>query len=268
MRNDNAYTIWDILITNGLTKAGAAGVLGNMEAESGLIPCRLQGDFSDGYTVSIAYADRIDRGRMTRDQFKYDTTGGGGWGLCQWTFWSRKEGLYDYCKELGASIGDLSAQVKYFCKECRERYTDVWQTITTTNDIQAASDAVLLRYERPANMYDKRSYRASRSRVYYDALKDREIGAVVESAPTSKDEEVETVSTCMVKLNQLKDGHKGIQVKFMQLLLISKGFSCGSSGADGDFGANTGAAVRKFQKAKGLDVDGVCGANTWDKLVN
>lgn len=268
MKNENAYTIWDILISNGLTKAGAAGVIGNMEAESGLIACRLQGDFSTGYTASKAYAAKVDSGKITRDQFKHDATGGGGWGLCQWTYWSRKQGLYDYCKELGASIGDLAAQVKYFCKECRNSYAEVWKVITTTNSVQEASDAVLLKFERPANMYDKRAYRASRSKVYYDALKDRTKGEVIEPTPTAKPERVETTATCTVTLNQLKKGHKGIQVKFLQLLLINKGFSCGNSGADGDLGNGTDAALRKFQKENGLTVDGICGANTWDKLIN
>ena len=37
---------------------------------------------------------------------------------------------------------------------------------------------------------------------------------------------------------------------------------------DGDFGASTQAAVRSFQSAHGLSVDGVVGTNTWNALVN
>lgn len=70
-----------------------------------------------------------------------------------------------------------------------------------------------------------------------------------------------------VVLTNLKKGSKGAEVKAMQLLLIGYGYSCGSTGADGDFGANTDKAVRKFQAAKGIGVDGICGPKTWSKLL-
>ena len=45
----------------------------------------------------------------------------------------------------------------------------------------------------------------------------------------------------------------------MQTMLIACGYSCGSTGADGDFGKNTEAALRAFQKDNGLTVDGIYG---------
>lgn len=57
----------------------------------------------------------------------------------------------------------------------------------------------------------------------------------------------------------LKKGSTGTAVKEMQTMLIACGYSCGSSGADGDFGNNTLEAVKKFQKENGLDVDGIYG---------
>ena len=35
---------------------------------------------------------------------------------------------------------------------------------------------------------------------------------------------------------------------------------------DGDFGGNTAYALKAFQTAAGLTVDGVCGSKTWSKL--
>lgn len=81
-------------------------------------------------------------------------------------------------------------------------------------------------------------------------------------------EAVEEVKSVTVTLNQLSKGMKGEQVKNLQILLIGKGYSCGASGADGDFGTNTEKAVKKFQKDNGLTADGICGKNTWDKLLN
>lgn len=73
--------------------------------------------------------------------------------------------------------------------------------------------------------------------------------------------------TTSVDLPVLKKGANGDTVKAMQILLIGYGFSCGSSGADGSFGANTDKGLRVFQAANGLTVDGSCGPKTWTKLL-
>jgi hypothetical protein len=70
-----------------------------------------------------------------------------------------------------------------------------------------------------------------------------------------------------LKLATLKSGHTGEQVKAMQILLIGLGYSCGPDGADGDFGSNTMKALKRYQLAKGLMADGICGEKTWIKLL-
>lgn len=62
----------------------------------------------------------------------------------------------------------------------------------------------------------------------------------------------------------VKNGSKGEFVKLVQLMLNEKEYSCGS--ADGIFGTKTESAVRSYQKAKGLLVDGIVGTNTYAKL--
>lgn len=64
----------------------------------------------------------------------------------------------------------------------------------------------------------------------------------------------------------LKKGCTGDDVKALQTALIRSGYACGSTGADGDFGANTEKAVKAYQKAKGLTVDGIAGKNTVESL--
>ena len=65
----------------------------------------------------------------------------------------------------------------------------------------------------------------------------------------------------------LKKGSKGASVKALQILLIGYGISCGSYGADGDFGSATDQAVRDYQNKMGLAEDGIVGVNTWSKLL-
>lgn len=65
----------------------------------------------------------------------------------------------------------------------------------------------------------------------------------------------------------LKQGASGNITRLLQEKLIALGYSCGSAGADGKFGAGTKSAVIAFQKAKGLSQDGIVGQNTWKKLL-
>ena len=72
-------------------------------------------------------------------------------------------------------------------------------------------------------------------------------------------------NTVVVNLSVLKRGSKGEQVKTLQRLLNAMGYNCGD--VDGDFGSKTLAAVKAFQKANGLVVDGYCGQLTWTALL-
>lgn len=66
----------------------------------------------------------------------------------------------------------------------------------------------------------------------------------------------------------LQIGDTGEEVKALQKNLITLKYSCGSAGADGDFGSGTESAVKKFQKDNGLTVDGQAGKDTQAKLVD
>lgn len=75
--------------------------------------------------------------------------------------------------------------------------------------------------------------------------------------------------TCSVQLELpiLKMGDLSWHVALMQLILYGRGFSCGSAGADGDFGPATDSALRTYQSANGLEPDGICESKTWEKLL-
>jgi len=62
----------------------------------------------------------------------------------------------------------------------------------------------------------------------------------------------------------LKQGSSGDSVRQLQQLLNELGWNAGT--ADGVFGANTAAAVKRLQSAAGLSVDGIVGVNTWAAL--
>lgn len=64
----------------------------------------------------------------------------------------------------------------------------------------------------------------------------------------------------------LKSGMSGNITKLVQFMLIAKGYSVGSYGADGIYGNDTINAIKSFQSNNGLVVDGLCGKNTFEKL--
>lgn len=69
-----------------------------------------------------------------------------------------------------------------------------------------------------------------------------------------------------------KWSHSGLQasdrdeIKLLQKALIRRSYNLGSSGADGYYGEKTDAAIRKFQRAKRILVDGKTGPVTWGLL--
>lgn len=64
----------------------------------------------------------------------------------------------------------------------------------------------------------------------------------------------------------LKNGDKGIQVKYLQQAL--RILCCSPGTIDSAFGAGTTAAVRKFQEEQGIQTDGIVGDKTWNCLLS
>lgn len=162
----NEATIWRFLKSQGMTDAGVAGLMGNLFAESGLNPKNLQNTYEKklGYT-DVTYTAAVDNGKYTN--FVRDSAG---YGLCQWTYWTRKQALYAFCKAIGASIGDLNAQLRFLMKELSESFKGVLGVLLTTTSVREASDAVLLQFERPAKMNDPavQQKRAGYGQNYYN----------------------------------------------------------------------------------------------------
>lgn len=163
--NSNEERIWNYLIRKGLSKAGAAGLMGNLYAESAFNPRNLQNSYekSLGYTDD-SYTAAVDSGKY--GNFVRDSAG---YGICQWTYWSRKQGLLAFAQAAGKSIGDLEMQLDYLFKELQEGYKTVLATLKATGSVRAASDAVLVNFERPADQSEAaKQRRAGYGQTYYD----------------------------------------------------------------------------------------------------
>lgn len=159
-----ASTIWSFFKGKGLNDFAIAGIMGNLNAESALKPTNLQNSYQSklGYTDDT-YTAAVDSGAYTN--FVKDCAG---YGLAQWTYWSRKQALLDYARSLGKSIGDLTMQLEFMWKEM-QGYKSMMTTLKAATSILEASNAVLTQYERPANMGESvQKTRAGYGQTYYN----------------------------------------------------------------------------------------------------
>ena len=163
--NSNEEKIWNYLSAKINNSYGVAGLMGNLYAESGLRPDNLQNSYEKSLGLTDAqYTAAVDNGSYTN--FVKDKAG---YGLAQWTYWSRKENMYNYAKNAKASIGDLETQLNFLYKELSEEYKDVLADLKAAKSVLEASNSVLFKFERPANQsINVQSKRASYSQVYYN----------------------------------------------------------------------------------------------------
>lgn len=160
----NAKRIWDFLQSMIGNAYGTAGLMGNLYAESGLNPCNLQNSYEKKLGMdNDTYTEAVDDGSYA--DFVKDSAG---YGLAQWTYWSRKQNLLNFARERGTSIGDLEMQLE-FLKQELGGYKSVMKTLTGASSVREASDAVLTKYERPANQSESvKMARARYGQNYYD----------------------------------------------------------------------------------------------------
>lgn len=167
----NEQLIWNYFKSRGLNDFGTAGLMGNLYAESGLNPKNLQQTYERklGYSDD-SYTDAVDHGIYTN--FVKDSAG---YGIAQWTFWSRKQALFSFAKSREKSIGDLNMQLDFLMKELREGYIGVLNTLCNATSVLEASNEVLFRFERPANQDESvQAKRCAFGQRYYDLFANRQ----------------------------------------------------------------------------------------------
>lgn len=161
----NERLIWDKLISAGLTPAGAAGLLGNLQAESGLNPRNLQ----NSYEKKLGMSDEEYTAAVDSGAYKDFVTDGAGYGLAQWTNLNRKQLLLYFARVGAFSVGNLDTQLDYLIWELGEKFPAVWDKLRTTASVQEASDCVLLQFERPADQSAENcARRAQLGRRFFD----------------------------------------------------------------------------------------------------
>lgn len=166
----DAKLIWQFLILKIKNPFGVAGLMGNLYHESGLNSLNLENTYENslGHSDS-SYTNAVDKGTYSLDKFKNDKAG---YGLAQWTYHSRKEKLYNYCKTKKASIGNVITQLEYLIQELSTSYPSVLKVLKNATSVKEASDIVLHQFENPevqtSSVEDKRAAKGSE---YYNLYK-------------------------------------------------------------------------------------------------
>jgi Phage tail lysozyme len=150
---------------------GAAGIVGNLWAESGVLPNRIEGsqlatpwrskNFQGQWTDFTA-EQVMNRHSQKRQGPRYP-----GIGLAQWTSAKRRRGLFEHLfqgRPLGAAIlFNLEAQVDYLVTELQGAYAAVNAILIMPDvTVNAASDEVVYGFETPGALLSKQGRRLAR----------------------------------------------------------------------------------------------------------
>ena len=267
-----ALYIAKALAAEGCTTAGIAGVLGNLEAESGVVPCRMQGDFGGpDYQKSLAYASSAMTGAVSAGAWAKDAIG---FGLAQWTYWTRKLELLSDAKNAGQFVGDVRIQTSFLIKELKRDFSSVWYTLRNPSaSVLDCSNAMLEKFERPEGVDDWRLAGLQRDRCELSAAwfnwlqnltgdEDTPAQSVAQmSAQTAQG--AGTAETAGLNLRTIQKGLNWEEVWLLEALLKLRGYNVLHNGM---FSDGLTAKVKEFQKDVGLADDGIVGPNTWKAL--
>lgn len=250
-------TIYNAFRRRGLTEAAALGFLGNWQCESGNEPFRLQGDFNVYRTMSKAYVQGIENGSISKQQFQSDQKG---FGLAQWTYWSRKAALYDYWKASGRNLDSAEMQVEFAVRELQSDFRALLDFLKTTNDVFTATSRICREYERPAtNNIDARFQAANKIKYEID-LDNWQTGEDDPTpAPDPQPEPKEDHSLVLRNIDWHCEGWP--EYDLLMALLRCRGYSVD------DWDDDAWDCLKQFQKEKGLDPDGIVGPKTWAILL-
>lgn len=123
-------------------------ILGNLQAESGLKSNNMQNTYEKrlGYNDET-YTKAVNSGAYSRQKFAHDAVG---YGLAQWTYWTRKQALYDYCKAKHKNIDDAETQIDFLITEIRNN-SYLLKMLRYEIGIDHLTEQFMRLYERPAN---------------------------------------------------------------------------------------------------------------------
>ncbi len=174
------YVVARLVDTYGYPVNGAAGIVGNLYSESALVPSRVEGSDppTPMHAPDFAGTDRDwdPLEVMSRDETRRQGPRSAGVGLAQWTFSTRRRGLFAHTygsRPAGSGIlFDMDAQLDYLVGELRTHEFAAVQAVVSRPDVTVddASDEVVYSFEKPGSILDEDGKRQPRTNPAVQAV--------------------------------------------------------------------------------------------------
>ncbi|MBQ4254272.1 MAG: peptidoglycan-binding protein [Erysipelotrichaceae bacterium] len=155
--------IFSACMQAGFTKEAACALLANLQAESALKPNNLE----DTKNRSLGMSDEEYTAAVDNGSYRNFVNDAGGYGLAQWTYWSRKQNLLAFAKGQMKSIGDLGMQMDFLFKEMREDYPAIYSAMKTSHDLEYLVHELLWKWENPAEKENNMKTRMAYAQGWY-----------------------------------------------------------------------------------------------------
>lgn len=155
--------IFNACMQVGFTKEAACALLANLQAESALKPNNLE----DTKNRSLGMTDEQYTEAVDNGSYRNFVNDAGGYGLAQWTYWSRKQNLLAFAKGQMKSIGDLGMQMDFLFKEMREDYPAIYSAMKSSHDLEYLMHELLCKWENPAEKENNMKTRMAYAQGWY-----------------------------------------------------------------------------------------------------
>lgn len=249
-------SILTALVRGGMTPIAACAMGGNMMCES-----RMQSDIAQRGMTTLTDAQYTAAANSGAIDFVHDAVG---YGLCQWTYFTRKQRLLEYAKSIGASVGDEETQVNFCLAELRGEYPALWEYLKAAQDLYGAAARICKEYERPAvNNIADRANAGNALYMQYGSQLDAIAAGETETAeaPSGADSSLSWAAgeSSRSLPGTVRDGDRTPDAGYLSALLVNLGYNVLWDGLR--------ACLIDYQSKTGLDADGICGKKTWSKLL-
>ena len=246
----------------GFTVEAACALNANIQGESAF-RCDNAEDRINRVISDEEYIRRADAGLVTYNgkNFIYDEVG---FGYIQWTFWSRKKGLYEYCKGRGTSVADHESQKEYVFIEMKRDFPKIWDLCRTSHDLEQIMHQMIWIWENPADKNGAMNVRMSYARAWL-AKFNNWTKPVEDLAAEKPVEDYNTGLEVHWPPRMIQKGLNWPETYLAQSLLKCHGYNVLVSGV---FADSMERKVKEFQSAKKLKADGIIGPKTWKELMS
>ena len=161
--------IFSACMQAGFTKEAACALLANLQAESALKPNNLE----DTKNSSLGMSDEEYTAAVDNGSYRNFVNDSCGYGLAQWTWWTRKQNLLAFARGRMKSIGDFDMQMDFLFKEMQESFPGIYRDMKTSHDLEYLVHELLWKWENPDEKENNMKTRMAYAQGWYQKYSGR-----------------------------------------------------------------------------------------------